>query len=231
MDHEPALTLTGWRAWCRCLAAGLGLALSLVASAAAPDPAGLDEASGAVRQLLGWVRTTGDHHHLPFIIVDKVQARVYVFRKDGELAASAAALIGLAVGDESVPGIGDRKLSSIRPFERTTPAGRFDASLGRNLHGADILWLDYDGALSLHRVVAGTLKERRAQRLASAVPADRRISFGCINVPVRFYEQFVRPAFAETRGVVYVLPEVRSLQSVFGADLSIARSPDAQALR
>src|SRR5674476_1663356 len=63
--------------------------------------------------------------------------------------SSARALLGSALGDDSVPGIGDRKLSSIRPEERTTPAGRFVAALGLNLGGAEILWVDYDGAVSM----------------------------------------------------------------------------------
>ena len=126
-------------------------------------------------------------------------------------------LLGLAVGDDSVPGIGQRKLSSIRPDERTTPAGRFVASLDRDIHNKEILWVDYDTAVSLHAVVKGTPKERRAERLASPSPLDKRISYGCINVPVKFYEKVVSPIFTGTNGIVYVLPETRSAKEVFGS--------------
>jgi hypothetical protein len=60
-------------------------------------------------------------------------------------------------------------------------------------------------------VVKGTPAERRAQRLQSDTTDDNRISYGCINVPVAFFDHVVHPAFAGTSGVVYVLPEASSV--------------------
>jgi hypothetical protein len=154
---------------------------------------------------------------MPFMVVDKVQAKVLMFHADGRLQGAAPALLGLARGDDSVPGIGERKMSSIRPEERTTPAGRFVASLDRDSHGQEMLWVDYETAISLHRVVKGKPSEQRAQRLASATADDNRVSYGCINVPVNFYDTVVSPAFTGTNGVVYILPETRSAREVFGA--------------
>jgi hypothetical protein len=171
--------------------------------------------SMAARQVAERVMASGDNAGLPFAIVDKAGAVVLVFDKDGTLRGQAPALLGLASGDDSVPGIGQRKLSTIRPEERTTPAGRFVVSLGENLQGQEILWIDYEAAISLHRVVAGTARERRAQRLASDRPQDRRISYGCINVPVAFYDSVVSPTFSGTSGIVYVLPETRPVASLF----------------
>jgi hypothetical protein len=121
------------------------------------------------------------------------------------------------LGDVAVPGIGNRKMSSIRPEERTTPAGRFVASLGRNLSGVEILWVDYDTAISMHRVITTKPKEHRLQRLATPTPLDNRISYGCINVPVKFYVNVLRPAFTGTNGIVYVLPETMSARDFFGS--------------
>ena len=160
---------------------------------------------------------SADNGKLPFIIIEKVHARVFVFDAQGQLRGASTALLGLAVGDDSVPGIGQRKLSSIRPAERTTPAGRFIASLDRDIHGQEVLWVDYETAVSLHPVVTGQPKERRAERLASPSALDKRISYGCINVPVRFYEKVVSPTFTGTNGIVYVLPETRSAREVFGS--------------
>lgn len=174
-------------------------------------------ASQAPRYVADWVLDSGDNRDMPFVIVDKMQAKVFVFNADGRLLGATAALLGWARGDDSVPGIGDRALSSILPEERTTPAGRFVASLGRNLHGKEILWVDYDTAISLHGVVTTQRKERRAQRLDTPTPLDNRISYGCINVPVKFYENVVSPAFTGTNGIVYVLPETRSAREVFGS--------------
>ena len=169
------------------------------------------------QKLADWVVDSADNGMLPFMIVDKLQARVFVFDAQGQIKGAAPALLGLAVGDDSVPGIGQRKLSSIRPEERTTAAGRFVASLDRDVKGQEILWVDYDSALSLHRVVTSQPKERRAERLASPSPLDNRVSYGCINVPVKFYENVVSPSFTGTYGIVYILPETRSAREVFGS--------------
>ena len=178
---------------------------------------GQEVSSPESRKLADWVVDSADNGKMPFMIIDKVQARVFVFDAQGQLRGVASALLGMAVGDDTVPGIGQRKLSSIRPAERTTPAGRFVASLDRDIHGQEVLWVDYDSALSLHRVVTGQPKERRAERLASPSPLDNRISFGCINVPVKFYENVVSPSFTGTNGIVYILPETRSAREVFGS--------------
>lgn len=176
-----------------------------------------EQASLPARHTANWVVDSGDNLGMPFLIVDKAQARVFMFDAKGQLSGAASALLGLAVGDDSVPGIGERSLSSIRPEERTTPAGRFVASLGRNLAGKEVLWVDYKTAISLHRVAKGTVKERRAERLASPLVEDKRISYGCINVPVGFFESVVIPAFTGTSGVVYTLPETRGNHTVFNS--------------
>lgn len=176
-----------------------------------------ERASAEVRKTADWVVDSGDSQGLPFVLVDKADARVYVFHADGRLRGATPALLGLAVGDDSVPGIGERKLSTILPQERTTPAGRFVASLDRNLHGGDILWVDYEGAISLHPVVTSNAREQRAQRLATPTPLDNRISYGCINVPAGFFTKVVSAAFKGTNGIVYVLPETRPARSVFAS--------------
>jgi hypothetical protein len=211
----------GLRAPRRLAALALGLGL-FTGSAAAAETAGRAEfaaepASTAARQVADWVVGSGDNAGLPFVIIDKVAARVFVFRPDGRLRGAAPALLGLARGDHSVPGIGQRKLASIRPDERTTPAGRFVAALGPDLGQKDVVWVDYAAAVSLHQVVTSKPKERRLQRLATASPLDNRISYGCINVPAKFYDAVVHPAFTGTDGIVYILPEVGSIASAFPA--------------
>ena len=175
------------------------------------------KASQEAQHVADWVLDSGDNLHKPFVIVDKREAQVFVFDAQGLLRGASSALLGLAIGDHSVPGIGTKKLSAIRPEERTTPAGRFVAHLDKSLKGEEILWVDYDTAISMHRVVTSNAKEHRAQRLASSSPAERRISYGCINLPVKFYENVLSPAFTGTDGIVYVLPETRLAREVFGS--------------
>lgn len=190
---------------------------------AAPD---LQGASTDVRYVADWVQATRDNQAMPYVIIDKVDAKVYVFDAEGRLQGTSAALLGMVPGDGSADGIGNRALSSIAPVDRTTPAGRFIASLGPDLNGKDILWVDYDTALALHRVGRGTPAERRAQRLASPGPQDNRITYGCINVPVAFYEKIVSPAFRGSSGVVYILPEMSAARELFKSDVA---KPEAEA--
>lgn len=62
------------------------------------------------------------------------------------------------------------------------------------------MWIDYEAAVSLHRVIVGKPAERRHARLASPTPLDNRISYGCINVPASFHDRIVAPAFNGTPG-------------------------------
>lgn len=176
-----------------------------------------ERASPDVRHIADWSVASGDHGGLPFVIVDKVDSRVYVFDADGRLRGASPALVGSAHGDETVPGIGSRPISSIQPSERTTPAGRFTAFMGRGPKGEDILWVDYDDAVALHRVVTNVPQEHRLERLQSKVAAERRITYGCINVPVAFFENVVRTTFSDTRGIVYILPESKRPEDLFGS--------------
>ncbi|MGY8905331.1 MAG: hypothetical protein ACKVIH_12355 [Burkholderiales bacterium] len=170
-----------------------------------------------VRHVANWVADSRDNGPAPFIVVDKRQARIYVFDAQARLLDSTPVLLGSAPGDDSVPDIGTRALSQVLPHERTTPAGRFVAERGRNLTGEDVVWIDYDAAVSMHRVRTSNPQEKRLERLATPSIQDNRISFGCINVPVAFYETHIRPVFTAQRAIVYVLPEVKSVQEVFGS--------------
>lgn len=201
----------------------LALSMPLLAQANIHDGADsaqrstFEHASEEVRSTVNWIIDSGDNLGMPFMIVDKRKAVVFMFDAHGQLHGEASALLGLAVGDDSAPGIGELALGSIPPDDRTTPAGRFVASLGRNLKGGEILWVDYETAISLHPVVAGTPRERRQERLESLQVDEKRITYGCINVPKTFYETVISPAFRHSNGVVYVLPETRSNHAVFAS--------------
>lgn len=215
--------------WSLMLRRGAGtaaLALTVVfaassTAAARPHPAlnpadAVEQgASPAVQQLKSWVLQTGDNQGLPFVLVDKVNAQVFAFNRDGLLLGATPVLLGLARGDIAPPGIGDRPLSAIGPEDRITPSGRFVASTGENLSGKSVLWIDYAGALSLHPVVTGRPADRRLQRLTSPTSDDNRISYGCINVPAAFFEGIIAPTFKGTAGIVYILPEATPIAEVF----------------
>jgi hypothetical protein len=201
----------GWKLARRAL-----VAIALGAFAAFGAQAG--EASADVQQMLRWVQHSRDNRGLPFAIVDKRDASIHVYAADGRVIGETPVLLGSARGDHSVPGVGDLKVTDIPPADRTTPAGRFESEPGRNLDGEDIVWLDYDAALAIHRLRPSPARERRAQRLASERPDEHRISYGCVVVPVAFYEGVVAPVLGRGQGVVYVLPETRPVAEMFPVD-------------
>ncbi len=195
-------------------AALIVLALAALPVRAFDDTAALRFAEAVVR--------ADDAGGRAFAVVDKRTATLRVFDAHGQLLGQSAVLVGQAVGDEAPPDIGTRPLSSVLPHEKITAAGRYVTEAGRNMQGERIVWLDYDAALSMHRVrdVPG---ERRPERLHTPGAADKRISFGCINVPPGFYGRFIEPLFRRATGVVYVLPETRRADELFGFARGIDR--------
>src|SRR3954471_1827116 len=211
-----------------CVSA-VALSLSILALSASADPGsssdpdhhradfGRERPSADARHIADWIVDSADNVGLAFVIVDKKAAKVFVFDAGGTLQGASPALLGISHGDDTVPGIGDREYSDMPVKDRTTPAGRFVASMGMNAHGQDIVWVDYDAAISMHRVVTANKKEHRLERLATASILDNRISYGCINLPAGFYEKVLKPAFTGSEGIVYVLPENRPADQLFGA--------------
>ena len=188
--------------------------LPLKAYASTPEPL-----TPEAQTLLEWIQKSQDNGKAAFAILDKRQAQLWLFDAQAKEIGQTPVLVGAATGDASVPGIGERPIQEIKPHERTTPAGRFYLEPGKNAEGEDIFWVDYDAALSMHRVRAKN-SEKRLQRLASPTPKDNRISYGCINIPVAFYDDRLKPTLTAPRGVLYVLPENQPLQSLFNSEPS-----------
>nr|WP_145547629.1 L,D-transpeptidase [Variovorax boronicumulans] len=163
-----------------------------------------------------WVMQSGDNAGLPYALVDKKAAMLYLFGADGRLRAASPALLGAAPGDRGAPDLNQRDLSTLAMHERTTPAGRYVAQPGRNLQGEPVVWVDYGAALAIHRLRPGPSAERRAERLRSATPEDNKVSLGCVVVPVDFYTHQVEPLLGHGRSVVYILPETVAASAVFG---------------
>ena len=156
-----------------------------------------------------------NNHGQAFAVIDKAAATVSLFDAFGKLMATSPVLLGQAKGDASIPGIGERPMQDIAPHERTTPAGRFISEPGKNLAGEAIVWIDYDAAVSLHRLRPSSPQEKRPERMATVTPADNRITYGCVNVPAEFYDRWVLPLLGKSAGVVYVLPETQPAKKLF----------------
>jgi hypothetical protein len=176
---------------------------------------GSEAASNDARRMANWVVASHDNGPKSFAILDKAQAKVFLFDPKGQLQAAAPAVLGAAHGDDTVPGIGDKPLKDIKFEERTTPAGRFVASVGESSsRGEDVVWVDYDAAVSMHRIIK---VPERLQAISTPAPDDNRLSYGCINLPDAFYEKALRPTVDRTGVVVYILPETRALEKTFAS--------------
>jgi hypothetical protein len=192
-------------------ALGLGSLLLAEPALAALSPAdgnGLPDITDGMLQLALRVQESADAGRRPFAIVDKHAALLGVWAAGGRLCGVSRALLGSTPGDHSVPGVGERTQEGrLTAFDRTTPAGRFESTPGRNRDGEAIVWLDYEAALAIHRLRPGAGHAERARRLATAGGADKRVSAGCVVVPGAFYDGVVAPVLGRQRGVVYVMPE------------------------
>ncbi|NZA02632.1 L,D-transpeptidase [Ottowia beijingensis] len=182
----------------------MGAALcALALQAQASTPSGMvppaSETSGTVQQFAQDVVRSADAEGRTFGVIDKPSATLWIFDAQGRPVASSPVLVGQAVGDVAPPDIGMRPLSKVKLHEKVTNAGRFVTEAGSNHKGEDIVWLDYNAALSMHRVrnVPG---ESRTKRLQTPTVADNRISFGCVNIPASFYDRYIDPLFSRSRG-------------------------------
>jgi hypothetical protein len=169
-----------------------------------------------VVHVANWVSYTRNNQKKAFVVIDKKNAQMYVFEPDGKLKNNATVLLGQAVADVLPPGTASKPISQLKLHEKATPAGRFLAKPGKNHKGEDVIWIDYNSAISLHRL-RKVGKENRAERLASAELDDNRISNGCVNVPPAFYDSLLRPTVLKKGAYVYVLPETKAPQQLFGS--------------
>ena len=178
-------------------------------------PLVLPPQSEPASRMIAWIAAEHDNGGLPYVVIDKQAASLLLFSGKGDFMGVTPVLLGVGIGDDSSPGIGAKDLADIGPAERTTPAGRFVAKFGRAFGRQRVIWVDYSNSVALHAVITTHKSEHRVERLLSPSPDDNRISFGCINVGTKFYTGTLTPAFQKQGGVVYILPDTKSLDDVF----------------
>lgn len=216
---------------------GIGVAAHSNASPGASlwTPSKPASPSLATSQFAWQVLATGDNLRQPFAIVDKRAALLTVFTGEGQLLGSSPVLLGRDYGDHSVPGVGNRaQTRQLRPGDATTPAGRFPSAPGHNNTGESVIWLDHGLALALHRLRPGATQADRAKRLSAHDVSRKRVSAGCVVVPVAFYEWVLQPLLGRQPGVVYVLSEHGQAVGVlqpFAPFAAIAAAPFQPTLR
>lgn len=178
-----------------------------------------ERASLQVQQVAQWAVESRDHAGLPFIVVDKVKARLFAFDAAGRLLASGPVLLGASHGDGPTAAA-------------ATPAGRFVAATWLPVPGNGIVWINADAAVTLHGIPSGVSPGHGPQRLASDDVEDKRISDGSLHVAGQFYRDYLRPLKGQA-SIAYVLPEVVPVRDVFSLDsdpeVRFAQSPRPRA--
>ena len=85
-----------------------------------------ETAAHEARSTADWVIDSEDNRSMPFVIIDKTNAKVFVFDTNGRLQGAARALLGLARGDDAVPASAN---GSCRPSVLKNARHRLAASL------------------------------------------------------------------------------------------------------
>lgn len=182
-------------------------------SSSAKNPEYLDVASEEVRKTVSWVKKNKDNRQLPYAIIDKKNAHIFVFNAKSKIVGHGPVLLGIAKADRIDPKTYKAPLSQIGKEDRVTPSGRYVSVLGPDHKGKEVLWVDTKYAVALHPVVNVPGQKRRT-RLQSVTPADNRITWGCINVSVPLFKNVVSPLFKPKAGIVYILPETAPLEKL-----------------
>ena len=86
-----------------------------------------------------------------------------------------------------------------------------------DLAGDNVVWLDYAAAAELCSVEIIDPLERRPERIVTSYGSEKRVSNGCVNVPVEFFAAVATPCLGHAREFLYASPELTLLRRVFVA--------------
>jgi len=142
-----------------------------------------------------------------FIVADKPNGMMHVFKEDGSHAISDATLYGKDAGDVL------DKVSSLEGGPKITPAGKFTMkeSPADYAGGTSLILVeskDHTGYIAIHAADVSTPSENRLGRLDTPSTADNRISYGCINTKHGTFINEIKPNIASLDGgLIFVLPE------------------------
>ena len=142
-----------------------------------------------------------------FMVADKPNGMLHIFKEDGSHALSDATLYGKDKGD-----VLEAK-SSLEGGAKITPAGKFTMKESPSDYaGKTSLILlesqDYSGFIAVHAADVSTPSERRLERLETPTTEDNRISYGCINTKHETFINEIKPHISELDGgLIFILPD------------------------
>jgi uncharacterized protein YbcI len=142
-----------------------------------------------------------------FMVADKPNGMLHIFKEDGSHALSDPTLYGKDKGDVL------DKVSSLEGGPKVTPAGKFTMKESpADYAGKTSLILveskDHTGYIAIHAADVSTPSENRLGRLDTPTAEDNRVSYGCINTKHDTFIKKIKPNIASLDGgLIFVLPE------------------------
>jgi len=143
-----------------------------------------------------------------FMVADKPNGMMHIFKEDGSHALSDPTLYGKDKGDTLA------ETSSLAGGAKITPAGKFtlqespDAKFVGNTTLILVESKDSTGYIAVHAADTSNLSENRLGRLETPSAEDNRISYGCINTKHDTFVNKIKPNIAKLDGgLIFVLPD------------------------
>lgn len=154
-----------------------------------------------------------------YVLIDKKKCKAYVYSPDGDVLLKSEVALGRQKGDVRGGGYKNKKVK----LTLTTPPGEFyvgregaiSGTTDERLYGKRVLMLRGDHTrqdskktqtLALHRVPATPMGRLRENVFHNGTLKDNRVSFGCVNFLVSFFDKM--RSFIKGKGTkVYILPE------------------------
>jgi hypothetical protein len=182
------------------------------AQADLPHPASPPVLSAEAQRVSQIAVQNGDNE---FLMVDKIHGAIILF-ENGKPIFSGPVLTGASMGDRIPSTLLTSPVTHKLTLEqKVTPAGRFtatpvaDPTYGRIWTLNEIHGKDWD--IVIHQVYLGFAAEHRDARLHSANAADRRITFGCMNVEHSTIQALTQHLPQKGKVPLYILPNDTSL--------------------
>lgn len=181
--------------------AAISMALAIATGTTLTIPTEANAATPTETAVVQNIVEQNDNQGKQFIVADKQAGTLTMYTASGQQITSTPALFGKTEGDS---------VSS-----KNTPSGRFEtkqANVRTEGYGGSAQVLTQNGQnlqlggspYAIHRVYTKYASENRQGRLDTPTATDNRISHGCINVPVDFYDTYLN---SDQDTVVYVMPE------------------------
>lgn len=165
-----------------------------------------------------------------FMVADKPNGMLHIFKEDGSHALSDPTLYGKDIGD--VMGT----VSSLEGGAKVTPAGKFTLKARPSTYagGQELILVeskDYTGYIAIHAADTSTPSENRLGRLDTPTAADNRVSYGCINTKHDTFINEIAPNIANLDGgMVFVLPETEETTAeMFKPETKVVERTEAPA--